>query len=127
MISIGKLVNSLTIDMLTKKKNDLEKVINTLILYINQENQTLHDELFRKYLEVQRVDDVANYLNDKGYRIKSTGKSGKRKYISNDVSNIINSLCKDIDADDNLHIFTKTVFNYNKGKAKWGALLKLIK
>ncbi|KJF27903.1 hypothetical protein TZ02_04815 [Clostridium aceticum] len=68
----------------------------------------------KKYLELQSVADTSKWLNQKGYRV-NTGK-GNRKYISNDITKIIND--KHCNASDKLKEFAKALYkkNYNYSK-----------
>lgn len=55
------------------------------------EGDTLETIIFKKYLELENVQKVANYINDLGYRVKTNSYIGERKYTSSDISDIIAS------------------------------------
>lgn len=54
-----------------------------------KEEDTLETIIFKKYLELESVKKVADYINQLGYRIKTQSYIGEKKYISNDISEII--------------------------------------
>ncbi len=59
-----------------------------------KEEDTIETIIFKKYLELENVQLVANYINDLGYRIKTESYKGKRKFIGSDISDIIASNVK---------------------------------
>ena len=63
----------------------LENIKKILIKYekIN-DNDNLSTIIYKKYLELESVQNVADYLNEKGYKVDSP--TGGRKYQTNDVS-----------------------------------------
>lgn len=54
-----------------------------------KEDDTFETIVFKKYLELENVKKVADYVNQLGYRIKTNSYIGERKYIGNDISEII--------------------------------------
>lgn len=55
------------------------------------ESDSIETIIFKKYIELNELTKVADYINDKGYRIKTSSYIGERKYISNDISEVINN------------------------------------
>lgn len=124
---MGKPIHVPTIDKIEDKIIELELIKDKIIYYLNHDPQNLSELILIKYIKIQRVDKVAQTLNKEGFRIKSNGKTGERKYISNDVSAIIDIPSKSSETDTKLHKFTRTLFLLNKGKITWGALLRVCK
>lgn len=62
-----------------KELNKLKKLLNIPIT----EDDSVEEKVFKKYLEVESVSEVAKYINTLGYRIDN------RKYIANDISSMI--------------------------------------
>lgn len=54
-----------------------------------EEGDTFETIVFKKYLELENVKKVADYVNQLGYRIKTDSYIGERKYIGNDITEII--------------------------------------
>jgi hypothetical protein len=55
-----------------------------------QPDDTLETIIFKKYIELGNVAKVAEYINDQGYRIKTDSNIGQKKYIHNDISDVLN-------------------------------------
>lgn len=77
----------------SKYRSDM-KVIKGVIEAIEnnssiEEGDTLETIVFKKYLELENVQKVAKYVNELGYRIKTGSYIGERKYIGNDITDII--------------------------------------
>ena len=77
------------------------------------------EEVFKKYLELESVRAVANYINELGYRVKTNSYVGERKYIGTDITKIILS---DIEIDKELKEVVKLIqeLNYEHMSKKWG-------
>ena len=97
-----------------------EKIINIL----ENKSQIKEDDnfetiVFKKYLELESVRAVANYINELGYRVKTNSYIGERKYIGTDITKIILS---DLDIDKNLKEVVKLIqeLNYEHMSKKWG-------
>ncbi len=104
--------NLITVENLENNiKKNLE-LLNKLIKYKNYKYKNFYEEVLQKYIEYQSVVKVADYLNQKGYRIATD--NSNRKYFSNDISEII--MAKDIDADPGLHAFAKKIHLHMKKK-----------
>ena len=111
-------------EKIIKKHNEkiqkIEKIINIL------ENKSQIKEyynfetiVFKKYLELESVRAVANYINELGYRVKTNSYIGERKYIGTDITKIILS---DLDIDKDLKEVVKLIqeLNYEHMSKKWG-------
>lgn len=77
----------------SKYRKDI-KVIKGIIELIEnngeiKENDTLETIVFKKYLQLENVKKVADHINSLGYRIKTNSYIGERKYIGNDITEII--------------------------------------
>lgn len=103
-----------------KKIQKIEKIINIL----ENKSQIKEDDnfetiVFKKYLELESVRAVANYINELGYRVKTNSYIGERKYIGTDITKIILS---DIEIDKELKEVAKLVqeLNYEHMLKKWG-------
>lgn len=73
-----------------------------------KKEDTFETIVFKKYLELENVTKVAKYVNKLGYRIKTESWVGKRKYTSNDISEIIASNVK---VETKLKNTVKDLFN----------------
>ena len=103
-----------------KKIQKIEKIINIL----ENKSQIKEDDnfetiVFKKYLELESVRAVANYINELGYRVKTNSYIGERKYIGTDITKIILS---DLDIDKELKEVVKLIqeLNYEHMSKKWG-------
>ncbi|RXM73639.1 hypothetical protein DP144_13895 [Clostridium tetani] len=87
----------------SKYRKDMKDIKGIIELIENNgevnENDTLETIVFKKYLELENVKNVADYINSLGYRIKTQSYIGQRKYTSNDISEIIIS---DVDIEKKL-------------------------
>lgn len=83
-----ELANKLTV----KYENDMT-AIKSIIEAIEsngvQEGDSLETIVFKKYLELENVKNVADHINKLGYRVKTDSYIGERKYIGNDITEII--------------------------------------
>jgi len=70
------------IEEINEKIKDLNKYKKLLKMEI-KEFANIEEIMFKKYLEVESVTKVAKYINELGYRINN------RKYIANDISDVI--------------------------------------
>lgn len=60
-------------------------------------NDSLETIIFKKYLELGDVVKVATYINNRGYRIKTSSYKGQKKYISNDIAEVISNINDSVD------------------------------
>ena len=68
----------------------LNMIIDTIEKYSEiKDNDSFETIVFKKYLEFENVSDVAKFLNDKGYRVKTKSYIGQRKYIGTDITEIL--------------------------------------
>ncbi|URZ07553.1 recombinase family protein [Clostridium felsineum] len=97
---------------LNKKIAELGEIRVLLNIPINQ-SDSVEEKIFKKYLEVENVKEVAAYINELGYRIKSD--RGKRKYIAQDISNILTD--KDIKIENKKlkNIVIKLFYAHKRG------------
>lgn len=103
----------------TNQIAEIEKVIDTIEnnACIN-ENDSLETIVYKKYLELENVYKVSNYINDLGHRIKTQSHIGERKYTPNDITEIITS---DADVETNLKEVVQDLQdrNYNAVSKIW--------
>ena len=111
-------------EKIIKKHNEkiqkIEKIINILENKSQiQEDDNFETIVFKKYLELESVRAVANYINELGYRVKTNSYIGERKYIGTDITKIILS---DLDIDKELKEVVKLIqeLNYEHMSKKWG-------
>ena len=107
-----------------KKHNEKIQKIEKIINILENKSQIKEDDnfetiVFKKYLELESVRAVANYINELGYRVKTNSYIGERKYIGTDITKIILS---DLDIDKELKEVVKLIqeLNYEHMSKKWG-------
>lgn len=111
-------------EKIIKKHNEKIQKIEKIINILENKSQIKEDDnfetiVFKKYLELESVRAVANYINELGYRVKTNSYIGERKYIGTDITKIILS---DLDIDKDLKEVVKLVqeLNYEHMSKKWG-------
>lgn len=111
-------------EKIIKKHNEKIQKIEKTINILENKSQIKEDDnfetiVFKKYLELESVRAVANYINELGYRVKTDSYIGERKYIGTDITKIILS---DIDIDKELKEVVKLIqeLNYEHMSKKWG-------
>lgn len=111
-------------EKITKKYNEKIQKIEEIINILENKSQIKEDDnfetiVFKKYLELESVRAVANYINELGYRVKTDSYIGERKYIGTDITKIILS---DIDIDKELKEVVKLIQELNNENIlrKWG-------
>jgi hypothetical protein len=111
-------------EKITKKYNEKIQKIEKTINILENKSQIKEDDnfetiVFKKYLELESVRAVANYINELGYRVKTDSYIGERKYIGTDITKIILS---DIEIDKELKEVVKLIqeLNYEHMSKKWG-------
>lgn len=122
---MGNPVKVITIESLVEKMKELEIVNNKVKEALNIECKCLEDIVMQKYIELQKGLKVADYLNNEGYRIRSNGKLGERKYNSNDVTEIITTPEKESNANKALHALALALYKFNVSKAAWITVVRL--
>jgi hypothetical protein len=77
----------------SKYRSDMKAIKGLIEVIENNSNiedgDTFETIIFKKYLELENVKKVADYINSLGYRVKTESYIGERKYTSNDISEII--------------------------------------
>ena len=81
-------------EKIIKKHNEKIQKIEKIINILENKSQIKEDDnfetiVFKKYLELESVRAVANYINELGYRVKTNSYVGERKYIGTDITKII--------------------------------------
>ena len=111
-------------EKIIKKNNEKIQKIEKIINILENKSQIKEDDnfetiVFKKYLELESVRAVANYINELGYRVKTNSYIGERKYIGTDITKIILS---DLDIDKELKEVVKLIqeLNYEHMSKKWG-------
>ena len=111
-------------EKIIKKHNEKIQKIEKIFNILENKSQIKEDDnfetiVFKKYLELESVRAVANYINELGYRVKTNSYIGERKYIGTDITKIILS---DIEIDKELKEVAKLVqeLNYEHMLKKWG-------
>ena len=111
-------------EKITKKYNEKIQKIEKTINILENKSQIKEDDnfetiVFKKYLELESVRAVANYINELGYRVKTDSYIAERKYIGTDITKIILS---DIEIDKELKEVVKLIqeLNYEHMSKKWG-------
>jgi len=99
----------MNIDDINKRVKELNKLKKLLRIEI-ADNDNIHELIFKKYLAMESVTNVAKYINDLGYRINA------RKYIANDITDVITN--KDIKINNSeLRLIVYKIFQcHKKGK-----------
>ena len=69
----------------------IDRFVNVLDRCTIKPDDSLEIIVFKKYIELGDVVKVTAYINEKGYRIQTNSYIGERKYISNDITNIISN------------------------------------
>lgn len=103
-----------------RKMEEIEKILDTIDKYSEiKKDDSFENIVFKKYLQLENVKNVAKYLNDEGYRIKTYSYKGERKYIGTDVTRII--LNKYAKVDDQLKDVVRLIQkrNYESTLKKW--------
>ena len=91
-----------------KKIQELEYIKAKLEDIENKNTTDINELIYIKYIELESVSNVAKFINELGY------KNNNRKYISNDISNLLNK--KDVIADLWIDETAKKIFKENKKK-----------
>ncbi|GMQ60318.1 hypothetical protein AN1V17_47180 [Vallitalea sediminicola] len=115
----------LTIGNIDNRVEELRLIKSKMLNLLDIETDNIYDLILQMYIEIQSVKMVADYINDKGFRIETefADKVSIRKYISNDITEII--LSNTVECNTDLKQYAKTLFNYNKGRQYFSDLLKL--
>jgi len=110
-----------TIEEDIKKKSEILGVLKDAQLI---REKSLEGMIYQKYIELQRTDRVAEYINELGYRIKTNSYIGERKYIHKDVTSVI---CEDVHKNNNwIQKIAYALYRYNFGSVKYGQTYKAL-
>ena len=107
----------MNVNDIDKKIAGLQKLKKFLVKNTICDEDIVELKIFKKYVELENVKAVAEYINGLGYRLKaSENKRGikERKYTSNDISNILKN--KNAKIDRELKNFTMKLFKKHKSK-----------
>lgn len=85
----------------------IKKLQDYIELVEGYEPTTFEEDAIKQYALLENVTQVANELNEKGYRV------GNRKVIGKDVSDIIRSKPR-----NKLHEMAQLMFRNNRGRAQ---------
>jgi hypothetical protein len=113
-------VKIITAESLTNKANEIIIVRDKINSMRKNKCITVNDHIIQKYLELQNVASVTEYLNIQGLRIKD------RKYTPSDIVGCICSPDSDVKSLPQYRM-AKAIFSYNKGQCFWPAIVKLCK
>lgn len=97
------------IEDINKNIKELNKLKKLLSISIAEED-SIEEKIFKKYLEIESVAKVAKYINDIGYRIRT------RKYIANDISDLITNKDIVIKNSELRRVVIKIFNGHKKGK-----------
>lgn len=108
-------VNVIKLEKLNEKIQELEFVKGTIILCLQSPEETIRQYIFKRYVEIQNTAFVAEHMNKSGYMFHD------RKYISNDIGDLI----KKADEEIPLEKLAKTLYRFNKSKITWSTVIKV--
>lgn len=80
-----------------KFSQKIDRFVNVLDRCTIEQDDSLETIMFKKYLELGDVTKVATYINNQGYRIKTSSYKGEKKYISNDIAYVISNINDSVD------------------------------
>ena len=72
------------IEHIKEEKNDLQELMKNPA-------DTFEDSIFKTYIEHGRIKDVIAWINLGGHMLQTASNIGKRKYMTNDISEILRS------------------------------------
>lgn len=82
----------MTIEEIDRKMEFMSKVKKLLV----RDPVNMTEYVLQKYVETGKTQEVAQWLNDNGYRI--SGVRGSRRYVSTDITEIISN-ASDVDTE----------------------------
>ncbi|WP_297429288.1 hypothetical protein [Clostridium sp.] len=80
-----------------KFSQKIDRFVNILDTCTIATDDSLETIIFKKYLELGDLVKVTAYINNQGYRIKTGSYKGERKFISNDIADIIDKPGDNVD------------------------------
>lgn len=99
----------------TKKITELNRLLKVIENMEVNEDDNFETIIFKKYIEFESVNEVANCINDLGYKVKTNSNIGCRKYINKDISNILTK--ENVEVETELKETVLTMFLYNSERA----------
>ena len=108
-------LKSMTLNSITTEINRMNSVKLQIEKYLQKKPMTIEEIIFTKYIELQNASAVADFMNDKGYRIKTDSRHEERRYISNDITQLFNKPFSHLYGGQYLYDFAKTIYLYYKG------------
>lgn len=94
-----------------KKITELDRLLRVIEHGEVKEDDTFETIVFKKYIEFENVKDVADSINELGYKIKTNSYVGSRKYTSKDISDILHN--DSVEVEEELRESALTMFAYN--------------
>lgn len=119
-ILIGPKHRAASIEKADAVAAELRLIDGVVAAVAQRQGSTVKENMLRKYIVLQRTDGVAAWLDENGHRM-GPGNSG-RKYLHTDVTAEIRS--REKDECVKLRSLARTIYDYNKGKAGWPALVR---
>lgn len=78
------------------KMDELTQIINKCTIMADDAVET---GIVKMYLLCGEVKEVTDYINNQGYRIKTSSHIGERKYTTNDITNIVDKKNPKVDEE----------------------------
>ena len=111
-----------------KIKNDIEKSykrIYFLELLVKLDQEPIYEDdnldtiIYKKYMDLENVSNVAKWLNEQGYRLESPVTGEMIKYKSTDISTTLTDKKIDVRADLKEAVQQLFIENKNKAMKRW--------
>lgn len=80
-------------------KNKMEELIQIIRKCTIMPDDTVETGIVKMYLLCGEVKEVTDYINNQGYRVKTTSHIGERKYTTNDITSIVDKKNPKVDAE----------------------------
>lgn len=119
-IWIGPKQRALSIVRIEGIAAELRLIDRTVNEIAEQAAESRQELILRKYIELQRTDEVAAWLKQSGCRMGEG--DGGRQYLHTHVTDEI--ISKEKDVCTKLRTLAKAIYDYNKGNAGWTALVR---
>ncbi|MEG1287649.1 MAG: hypothetical protein RSD13_06305 [Clostridium sp.] len=117
-------------DKLSEIHNNNSIELNLLSEFIKKSKECDYEDFIEykivyAYINIGSISRTKDYINELGYRIKSNGKTGERKYSTNDISEIINNEYKGANEKiKELYNMAKILYVYSSN-SNYGKLLPI--
>ncbi len=118
-------IKTITVNSINTEIEKMKLVKNTLEIFMMRNPQSIQEEIFLKYIEFQNAAAVASYFNDAGYRLKCDNGRMERKYISNDITALLNNSYDVSFGSKALYLLAKNLYYFYKGKVRWNYIVKI--